>query len=441
MRSRAARLSSTLLLILSAATARAYDFAALDSIMTATPWGANGATLVVQRDTTTVYQRSVLPMTPTRQILIASSSKWMSAAAFMTLVDAGQVSLDDHVSTYLPLFTGVKGSMTIRQLWSHTSGLPSNSPYATDTSLTLAQCVDSIALRTPLQNAPGTAFVYGQTSMQVAGRIAEVVSGRSWADFFHDRIAAPLGMNDTFYGGGSNPLIAGGARSTARDYARFVAMLSQGGHLGNAHVLSPQAVATMQRDQTNGARIVSSPYGGFPGLENTRYGVGEWLTAQDPYSDRAFVVSSQGAFGFSPWVSACTGASGLIATVGDLAVVTPAFFRAISIVSREIPDSCIAARLDAPPARADGALRLAVSGGNPARGALVLRWSQPAVAEARLELFDLRGARVATLAHGPSAAGEHDVRWSPPSSLPAGVYLARLRAGAETATARVAWVR
>ncbi len=424
-----------------APTARAYDFDALDSLMTTTPWGANGATLIVQRDTTVIYQRSVLPMTPTRQILIASSSKWMSAAAFMTLVDAGLVQLDDHVSTYLPLFTGTKGSITIRQLWSHTSGLPSNTVYASDTSLTLAQCVDSIALRTPLLHDPGTTFVYGQTSMQVAGRIAEVVSGQSWADFFASRVSGPLGMTSTFYGGGSNPLIAGGARSTARDYARFVAMIAGGGRLGAVQVLSPQAVALMQRDQTGGARIESSPYGDFPGLENTRYGVGEWLTVQDPYSDRAFVVSSQGAFAFSPWVSACTGASGLVATVGDLSVVTPAFFRAISVVSREVPDTCIAARLDAPAPASARDLRLAVAGGQPARGAVTLRWSQPAPAEARVEVFDLRGARLATLAAGPFAAGTHDARWTPDAATPAGVYLARVRTGGGEASVRIVRVR
>ena len=84
-------------LVACAPPARAYDFAALDSIMTATPWGANGAALIVQRDTTVIYESAVAPMTFTRVIPIASSSKWLSAAAFMTLVDDGSLALDDPV--------------------------------------------------------------------------------------------------------------------------------------------------------------------------------------------------------------------------------------------------------------------------------------------------------------------------------------------------------
>lgn len=409
-----------------ASPARAYDFAALDSLVTTTPWGPNGVTLIVQRDTTTIYQRSVFPMSPTRQILIASASKWLSATAFMTLVDSGRVSLDDPVSLYLPLFTGPKSAITVRQLWSHTSGLPANTSYASDTSLTLAQCVDSIALRVPLVSAPGTALIYGQTSMQVAGRIAEVVSGQSWENFFASRVAGPLGLVATSYGGGSNPLIAGGARSSARDYARVVAMLQQGGALGGVHVLSPGAVALMQRDQTGGARIVSSPYQGFPGLENTRYGVGEWLTVKDPYSDRGFVVSSTGAFGTTPWVSVCNGTSGVLATVGDVPTAVPAYYRALSIVAREIPDSCLAARLEAPAPRTSAGVRLAVAGANPSRGAFTLRAELPGAADVRAEVFDLRGARVAVLATGRREAGTHAFTWTPAPELSAGVYRARL---------------
>jgi CubicO group peptidase (beta-lactamase class C family) len=439
MRRRVAVIAS-LALLAAAPAAWAYDFAALDSIMTSTAWGPNGATMIVQQDTTVVYERSVPPMTPTSVLPIASASKWLSAGAFMTLVDSGLVSLDDRVSLYLPLFTGPKGDITIRQLWSHTSGLPGNTPYATDGTLTLALCVDSIALRTPLVRVPGTAFIYGQTSMQVAGRIAEVVSGQSWESFFQSRIAAPLGMHQTSYGSGANPLIAGGARASALDYARYVAMIEQGGTLGGASVLSPASIALMQRDQTAGAAIVASPYGELPGLEGTRYGLGEWLNLKDPFSDRAFVVSSTGAFGFTPWVSACNGTSGVIATLGDVPTSVGAFSRAVQVVGREIPDSCIAARLAAP-APAAAPLRLVVAGANPSRGAVSFRWTLAQAADVRLEVFDLRGARVVVLARGRYDAGAHASTWAPDAALPPGLYRARLEAGDRAASIAVVRVR
>ena len=47
---------------------------------------------------------------------------------------------------------------------------------------------------------PGAEFRYGGLSMQVAGRIAEVVSGKSWAKLFEERITGPCEMPNTRYG-------------------------------------------------------------------------------------------------------------------------------------------------------------------------------------------------------------------------------------------------
>ncbi len=112
--------------------------------------------------------------------------------------------------------------------------------------------------------------------------------------------------------------------------------------------------------------------------------------------------------------------------------------RAINV---QIPDSCIVARLAVPATSAPGALRLSVSSANPARDAVELRYVLPRAAQVRLEVFELRGARVATLAQGAQASGEHVARWMPAAAVAPGIYLARLRAEGVDRIARIVRVR
>lgn len=79
------------------------------------------------------------------------------------------------------------------------------------------------------------------------------------------------------------------------------------------------------------------------------------------------------------------------------------------------------------------ALSFAPPAPQPSRGATRLRFSLPAATQARLEVFDAQGRRVATLADGAFAPGEHAVEWRGDGIAP-GVYLARLTTAAGTAT-------
>ena len=120
--------------------------------------------------------------------------------------------------------------------------------------------------------------------MQVGGRVAEIVDGRSWDQIFEQRIARPLGMTTMSYGFlGSNPLIGGGARSNLDDYLRFLTMIANGGVFEGRRVLSAAAIEQMQVDQTRGAAIIESPYVRFayinPAFALTRYGLGDFLQA------------------------------------------------------------------------------------------------------------------------------------------------------------------
>jgi CubicO group peptidase (beta-lactamase class C family) len=185
----------------SVAQATEYDFgpitASLKKAVEEAP--LDGACLLVIKDGKTIYEQCFGKYTPDTVVAIASSSKWFSSATIMTLVDEGKLKLDDPVSKYLPKFTGKKGQITIRQLLSHTSGLPPQNRCLSDFSITLAEAANQIA-EAPLLADPGKEFRYGGVSMQVAGRIAEVVGGKSWEELFQERIAKPLEMKNTSYG-------------------------------------------------------------------------------------------------------------------------------------------------------------------------------------------------------------------------------------------------
>lgn len=244
------------------------------------------------------YEKAFGSYTVNEVVPIASGTKWLSAACILVLVDQGKLSLDDKISRYLPAATGAKANITIRQCLSHTAGMGVDDPSLSTTSVTLAQCVD-YCLSLPLVSTPGSTFEYGEISMQVAGRCAEIASGKPWEVLFQQTIAVPLGMTKTDYQGlGTtlNPRIGAGARSCLRDYGTFLRMLLNAGVHGASRILSTNVVTQMLVDQTNGAILKSQPY-----PQPRRYGLGNWRDRLDSFGGLE-QASSQGLFGFSPWI-------------------------------------------------------------------------------------------------------------------------------------------
>jgi CubicO group peptidase (beta-lactamase class C family) len=252
-----------------------------------------GAAMLVEQGGSQQLQRTWGSYQPTTRIPIYSGSKWLAASVLLTLSDEGRLMLDDRVSRWLPNFTGQKSAITIRQCLAHTSGLPPTDPSIGNAALTLAQSVDQIAL-VALPFTPGTAFQYGEVGMQVAGRVAEIVTGKSWTQLANERLFGPLGMTATDWALPTNPHLGGGVVSTLRDYAVFLRMIRNGGMHGAQRILSPGALWQMFRDQTNGVPM----YGWNP--SGARYGLGCWRDRTDSQG-RLLQVGSQGALGFTPW--------------------------------------------------------------------------------------------------------------------------------------------
>jgi CubicO group peptidase (beta-lactamase class C family) len=244
------------------------------------------------------------PMRSDSLFWIASQSKPITATALMMLVDDGKVKLDDSVEHYLPEFKGqkwvavyqepnlmvlrkAKHAITVRNILSHTSGLPFRSAIEEPTldGLTLHDAVLSYSL-TPLLFEPGSNYQYSNAGINTAGRIIEVVSGMSYESFLDKRLFSPLGMKDTTFWPSKEqlsrlaksyaptenrtdlksiridqlkdklddrsrrPMPAGGLFSTATDVARFCQMVLNGGTFKGKHYLSESAVKEMTSKQT-----------------------------------------------------------------------------------------------------------------------------------------------------------------------------------------------
>jgi len=249
---------------------------------------------------------------------VVSAAKWLSAAAILTLVDEGRLRLDDSASHYLPYFTGDKRGITVRQLLSHTAGLPDYAPCMFQSDLTLDDCARQIGEKTKLRAAPGQEFAYGGAAFSVAGRVAEVAAKAPWAEIFATRIAAPLGLRHTGYGATANPMLSEGlAYSSAADYATLLQMVLDGGTHDGKRVLSEAMIEEMTRDQTAGVGNRVSPRG------DRSYGLGCWRDVVDSTTGRVLLVTSPGGGGFVPWINRRRGMIGVLAVYDRLERVWP----------------------------------------------------------------------------------------------------------------------
>jgi CubicO group peptidase (beta-lactamase class C family) len=326
-----------------AAPQASYDFTTVDRILERAASELGGCALLLIKDDEVVYRKSFSRFGADKVVPIASASKWLSGALIMSLVDEGKLSLDDTVSKHIPDFGGDKSTITVRHLFSHTSGLTPEARCRNDKRTTLEACASEIA-RLRLNAAPGEEFFYGGVSMHVGGRIAEIVSGKSWNELFAEKIARPLGMPQTdflAYGPTSNPRPAGDARSSADDYGRFLQMILQRGSFNGKQVLSATSVVDMHKDQTGGARIAYTIYEKHgardPSLLLARYGVGVWREKVDEAGQQLHEASSHGALGFSPWIDVERNLAGVLSVQSSFSRVIPVYLELKEEIRRIVP--------------------------------------------------------------------------------------------------------
>lgn len=121
-----------LLLSSSAAAQSTYDFSSVDALMQQVVASAplQGASIVVMKDGATILESHYGTYGAATRVPIASASKWISAIAIGSLVDQGLLRWDTTVGELIPDAPVDKRAITLRQLFSHTSGLPSRMPSA-----------------------------------------------------------------------------------------------------------------------------------------------------------------------------------------------------------------------------------------------------------------------------------------------------------------------
>ena len=256
------------------------------------------------------------PMTEDTIFDMASLTKVMATTpAVMLLIQRGQVELDAPVCKYIPEITGGgKEHVTVRELLTHTSGLPPDIETETDwhgwdTGIKKACAVQ-------LDAAPGTLYKYSDINFILLGEIVRRVSNTPLNVFVQNEIYGPLKMTDTGYLPPESKLariaptevvngkpwhgvvhdptarhmggVAGhaGLFSTANDLARYARMMLNMGELDGVRIFTPETV-----------KLITSPQ--CPPAVDVLHGLG-W-DIDSPYAGPRGNVFPIGSYGHTGW--------------------------------------------------------------------------------------------------------------------------------------------
>ncbi len=173
-------------------------------------WHLPGLSIGIVRDQDLVWSKGYgfrnveqkIPATPETLYRLGSVSKLFTSTAILELRDAGKLGLDDPVAKYLPEFAKVKnpfaGSppVTIRDLLTHTSGLPRDTdiPYWTTHDFPQRPALMASLADLTLLHPPGAVYHYSNLGMGLLGQVVAAVSGQPYGDYLREHIFTPLGM-------------------------------------------------------------------------------------------------------------------------------------------------------------------------------------------------------------------------------------------------------
>lgn len=289
-----------------------------------------GLNVKVMSKNEVLYQFQFGTINDDTAIPIASASKWLSGALIMKLVDEKLISLNDPLKKFFQMVPQDKADITIQQLFSHTSGMSGKGTLKLirmNKDEMAEQC--ETIFKEKLIGKPGEYFSYGGHSMQVAGRIAELVGKKDFETLFQEKIAKPLEMkNTTFTKNEKTPQVGGGAHSSVNDYLNLLNMIMNKGIFKGKRVLSEVAVNQLLANQIGNAKIEYSPFTKYEKLFTPpimmKYGIGNWRE-EDLKTSRLKISSSPGAFGFTPWIDFEHQYCGVLATVKSMKEVFPVY--------------------------------------------------------------------------------------------------------------------
>jgi uncharacterized protein YbbC (DUF1343 family)/CubicO group peptidase (beta-lactamase class C family) len=212
---------------------------------------------------------------------IASLTKVVSTtSSLMKLFEQGKFRLNDRITDYIPEFQGGKSDITIRNLFTHFSGLAPDVPL--DTPWSGYATGVHLAATTKPEGPPGVHYVYSDINFVLLGELVHRLSGQMVSDYARKNIFLPLGMKDTMFqppaslvpriapterSSPNGPPLRGivhdptarnmggvaghaGVFSTASDLARFAQMMLNGGELDGVRLFSPLTIQKFTEPQS-----------------------------------------------------------------------------------------------------------------------------------------------------------------------------------------------
>tara|TARA_B100000315_G_C14518283_1_gene560256 strand:+ start:85 stop:1434 length:1350 start_codon:yes stop_codon:yes gene_type:complete len=442
-----------LMFFISLSYSQDYDFGEINDLLDDSLAVYNGNIIVlVEQNNSRIFEYQAGYIDTSSVIPIASATKWLSGAVVLSLADEGYFFLDDTIGTYLPIFTEYgKGHITIRQAFSMTSGLFNVEYYNTfslDTSLTLEESVDSIAVHIPLAYQPGNWIAYNNNGMQTVGRIAEIVTGLDWQTIAEEQIFTPCEMFNTTYDVfGVNPVIAGGAKTSPVEYMQFLQMVMNDGIYNGDTVLTSQSIQELFTNQTAGLPIYWSPFpNGHPNYpydaEDLRYGFGSWIFAENPTTGMVEEITSPGAFGSFPWADVSRNISGIIFTF-IIEGFLPTLNTNLKLIQnvREIVDSQLHTDSNSDIENMiPESFVLLPAFPNPFNPSTIISFDLSDADMVSLDIFDIAGRQVASLINEYMIPGSHQINWNP-GQLSSGIYFVKLIAGNTSLNQKITYVK
>jgi CubicO group peptidase (beta-lactamase class C family) len=144
-----------------------------------------------------------IPNSPAAKFRLGSITKQFTAASILLLEERGKLKVDDLVKKYMPDTPAAWDKITIFNLLTHTSGIPSFTdfpdyaslePFSTTPEQLVARFRDK-----PLDFQPGEKMSYSNSGYVLLGYLIEKISGESYEKFVQENIFTPLGMKDSGY--------------------------------------------------------------------------------------------------------------------------------------------------------------------------------------------------------------------------------------------------